>query len=85
MAALKNQSEPDLLILGSGALTRSLIQRNLIDEYSLLIHPLILGTGNRLFPEGSPFTALRLIETRISTTGVVIATHRPAEKTTAHQ
>lgn len=81
MARLKQQLDKDLLIMGSGALIQSLMQRNLIDEYVLLIHPLVLGTGRRLFAAGSPTTALRLVDTKTTATGVVIATYRAAEST----
>ena len=77
VARLKQQLEKDLLIMGSGELIRSLMRRNLIDEYVLLIHPLVLGMGRRLFAEGSPTTALQLAATKTTTTGVVIATCRP--------
>jgi dihydrofolate reductase len=79
IAALKEQSDKDFVILGSVVLVQSLMQHNLIDEYVLSIHPLVLGTGRRLFPEGSPYTTFRLVETKMATTGVVIATYRPAE------
>jgi dihydrofolate reductase len=78
VAALKEQLDKDLVILGSGILIQSLMKHNLIDEYALSIHPLVLGSGSRLFPEGSPFAALKLIDTKTTTTGVVIATYRPA-------
>jgi dihydrofolate reductase len=57
------------------------MRRNLIDEYVLSIHPLVLGSGRRLFPGGSPFAALRLVDTKTTTTGVVIATYQSAEPT----
>ncbi len=57
------------------------MRRNLVDEYVLSIHPLVLGSGRRLFPDGSPFAAFRLVDTKTTTTGVVIATYRPAEPT----
>jgi dihydrofolate reductase len=79
VARLKQQLDKDLLIMGSGELVHSLIRRNLVDEYVLLIHPLFLGTGRRLFREGSPTTALRLVDTKTTATGVVIATYRAAE------
>ena len=60
----------------------SLIKHNLIDEYTLLIHPLVLGSGRRLFPDGA-FAALRLVDSLTTTTGVIIATYRPAEPATA--
>jgi dihydrofolate reductase len=78
VAGLKEQPGKDLVILGSGELVRSLMRGNLIDRYILLIHPLVLGSGKRLFPdEGSP-APLRLIDSKTTTTGVVIATYVPA-------
>lgn len=82
VAKLKQQSGKDIVILGSGVLIQSLMRRNLIDEYVLLIHPLILGSGRRLFPEGAPIATLRLMNTRVTTTGVVIATYQPTEPAT---
>jgi dihydrofolate reductase len=67
----------DIAILGSGALIRSLIPHGLIDEYILLIHPLTLGSGQRLFPEDSS-VKLKLINSIPTTTGVIIATFQPA-------
>lgn len=75
---LKRQSDKDIVILGSGVLVRSLMAHNLVDEFLLLIHPLILGPGRRLFDETSTFAALQLIDTKTTTTGVIIATYRPA-------
>ena len=77
---LKGQPGKDYLILGSGVLVQSLMQRNLIDEYILLIHPLILGSGRRLFAESDEIAALRLVDTKTTTTGVIIATYQPAEQ-----
>src|SRR5213082_2642116 len=81
VARLKEESGKDLVVLGSGELVQSLMRRNLVDEYVLLIHPLVLGTGRRLFAEGSPTTALRFVNSKTATTGVVIATYRAAEPT----
>lgn len=81
VARLKQQLNENLLIMGSGELIQSLMRHNLIDEYILLIHPLVLGTGRRLFAAGSPTTALQLVDTKTTTTGVVIATYRAAEST----
>jgi dihydrofolate reductase len=78
VADLKQQPGPDLTILGSGELIQSLRRRNLIDEYVLLIHPLILGSGRRLFPDGSPPADLRLASSVTTTTGVMIATYQSA-------
>ena len=78
VARLKEQTHRNLVILGSGELVKSLMRANLIDEYDLLIHPLILGLGRRLFGDGGSFAALRLIGSRTTSTGVVIATYVPA-------
>ena len=84
-SALKEQPGKDLLVLGSGELAQSLMRRNIVDEYVLSMHPMVLGSGRRLFPDGSPFAALRLVDTKTTTTGVVISTYRPAEPTAASQ
>jgi dihydrofolate reductase len=77
VAALKEQPGNDLAIFGSGVLVQSLMRHNLIDEYVLSIHPLILGSGRRLFPDGCPYTALQLVSSKTTTTGVVLATYKP--------
>jgi dihydrofolate reductase len=81
VARLKEQPDGDLVVLGSGVLVQSLMRRNLVDEYILLIHPLVMGSGRRLFIEGGPSPALRLVDSRVTTTGVVIATYQPAAAT----
>jgi dihydrofolate reductase len=78
VATLKEQSENDLLILGCGMLVQSLMRQNLIDEFALSIHPLVLGSGRRLFAEGNPYTKFQLVSTKTTTTGVVLATYRPS-------
>jgi dihydrofolate reductase len=78
VAELKQQAGDDLVILGSGELVTSLMRRNLIDEYVLLIHPLVLGTGRRLFPEGTARASLGLTATTTTASGVIIATYHPA-------
>jgi dihydrofolate reductase len=75
VAELKRAPGPDLLVLGSGELISSLRPRALVDEYVLMIHPLILGAGRRLFPEGAP-ADLHLAETVTTTTGVIIARYQ---------
>jgi dihydrofolate reductase len=69
----------DLMILGSGELIRSLIGHGLIDVWMLLIHPRVLGSGQRLFAADGPPTTLRLTDSVTSTTGVVIATYAGAD------
>lgn len=73
---LKAQSHGVLAIMGSGELIGSLMAGGLIDEYLLMIHPLVLGSGRRLFPEGVHLS-LRLTDSVKTATGVVIATYEP--------
>jgi dihydrofolate reductase len=77
VAALKSQLDMDVVVLGSGDLVQSLMKSNLIDRYILLIHPLVLGSGRRLFPDGSTFSTLRLVDNQTTSTGVMIATYQP--------
>ena len=78
VAALRPQEGGDLLIMGSGVLIQSLMRRNLVDRYILMIHPLVLGPGRRLFPdEGEPAT-LQLVHSQTTPNGVVIASYEPA-------
>jgi len=73
VAAVKQQV--DLVVLGSGDLLETLMRAGLIDEWVLPIHPVVLGTGRRLFPDGVPPAALELTGTTPTTTGVIIATY----------
>ena len=79
VAGLKEQAGKDLVVLGSGELVRTLMEHDLVHRFVLLIHPLVLGSGRRLFPEGSPPTTLRLADSVTTTTGVVIATYETVE------
>jgi dihydrofolate reductase len=81
VAELKQQPGGDLGVLGSGELLRSLMRRNLVDEFVLVIHPLVLGSGRRLFEESDEFLALRLVDSVTTTTGVLIGTYQTAEAT----
>ena len=78
VAALKRELEKDVLILGSGELVRSLMRDNVVDEWMLLIHPLVLGSGRRLFASDSPYTALSLVNSTATQDGVLVATYHPA-------
>jgi dihydrofolate reductase len=79
VARLKQEPGEELHVMGSGELLQTLLRHHLIDEYLLLIHPLVLGTGRRLFADGSPPVSLRLVgEATTTTTGVVIAVYQPA-------
>lgn len=78
VTALRAQPDTDLAILGSGELVQSLLAAGLIDEFVLLIHPLVLGQGIRLFPDGGPPAHFRLVDALPTTTGVIIATYEVA-------
>jgi dihydrofolate reductase len=77
VAALRRESGGDLIAMGSGVLLQALMRRGLVDEFVLLVHPLVLGSGRRLFPDGGSSAQLRLVESRATASGVVIATYQP--------
>jgi len=77
-AGSKLEPGADLVVMGSGELIQTLIRHDLIDEYLLLIHPLVLGTGRRLFADNGPPVALRLVDSANTAKGVLIATYQPA-------
>lgn len=66
----------DLCVIGSGELCRTLMAHDLVDEYLLLVHPLVLGSGRRLFPGGVPVAELDLLDSVTTTKGVVMARYR---------
>ena len=76
VAEVKAGDGPDLTVLGSGVLVQTLRAAGLIDEYVLSIHPLLLGSGSRLFPDGAA-AELELLDSTTTTTGVIIARFRP--------
>lgn len=79
VAQLKQELDENLVVFGSGVLVRSLMPGNLVDELVLLIHPLVLGSGRRLFPgSGSDLSAFDLAGSAVTGTGVIIATYHPA-------
>ena len=78
IAAIKQEGGPELQVHGSGNLIQTLLRHNLVDEYRLWIFPLVIGSGKRLFSEGTIPAALKLVDSKVSTTGVVIGTYEPA-------
>jgi dihydrofolate reductase len=78
VATLKKEHDGNLVIFGSGVLVQSLMRRDLVDEFLLQIHPIVLGKGRRLFPDGGPPASFRLGETVATKTGVILATYRRA-------
>jgi dihydrofolate reductase len=75
VARLKKESEETFVIFGSGRLVQSLMRQHLVDEFLLMIHPIVLGAGLRLFPDGASHTTLRLSESTMTQTGVIIASY----------
>jgi dihydrofolate reductase len=78
IAALKKEDGPELQVHGSGDLIQTLMRHNLVDRYRLWVFPVVVGSGKRLFSDGTIPSALRLVDTTVSTTGVVIGTYEPA-------
>lgn len=76
VAELKEKAPTNLVIMGSGVLIASLMAADVIDEYLVMIAPLVLGTGRRLFPEGVQAT-LRLTENVATSTGMLLVTYEP--------
>lgn len=77
LSRLKQEDGQDILVFGSGQLVHALHRRGLIDEYRLMIFPVVLGSGKRLFPEDAEKTSLRLIESKPLPSGVVVLTYQP--------
>jgi dihydrofolate reductase len=75
---LKEQPGKSIGITGSGALVRSLLREGLLDELRLLVHPIAVGTGKRLFPDGYAQTPLKLVDSQTFDTGVLYLTYAPA-------
>jgi dihydrofolate reductase len=80
VAKLKQREGKDIQVWGSGELAQTLMQHGLVDEYLLMINPIVLGSGRRLFLEGLPKTPLELVDSQTTGTGVLILTYRPASE-----
>jgi dihydrofolate reductase len=74
---LKEADAPDMWVWGSGNLIQTLLKNNLIDRMHLWIYPMTIGTGKKLFAEGTQAENFKLVDSKISTTGVIIATYEP--------
>jgi dihydrofolate reductase len=74
---LKAQQDGDLLVPGSGVLVRWLLANDLVDQFDLLIYPIVLGQGTRLFPDSGPDMALDVVNSRTTSGGITIQTYRP--------
>ena len=81
VSRLKQQEGKDILVFGSGQLARTLMEHDLIDEYRLMVFPIVVGKGKRLFGETQEMKALELVSTRqVGPDGVLILTYRPASE-----
>jgi dihydrofolate reductase len=78
ISALKQEDGPELQVHGSGNLIQTLLCHNLVDQYNLWVFPLVIGSGKRLFSDGTVPSALKLVDSKVSTTGVVMGTYEPA-------
>ena len=78
LAALRKEDGPELQVHGSGNLIQTLLRHNLVDEFGLWVFPVVLGSGKRLFADGTIPAGLKLVDSKVSTTGVVIGTYEPA-------
>ena len=78
VAALKGQDGPELQVHGSGNLIQTLLRHGLIDRFHVWTFPVVVGNGKRLFDDGTVPSGLKLVDTTVSTTGVVIGTYEPA-------
>jgi dihydrofolate reductase len=79
VAALKREDGEDLQVIGSPAFAQTLIEHDLVDEYRLMIDPVVMGTGKRLFTENAGFRRLRLVDGIVTSTGAILATYAVAE------
>jgi len=80
LSRLKQEDGQDILIFGSGRLVQTLHERGLVDEYRLMVFPVVLGSGQRLFPDGEEKRALKLIEARTFSSGVVLLSYQPVKE-----
>jgi dihydrofolate reductase len=78
VAALKQEDGPELQVHGSADLLQTLIRHNLVDQYRLWVFPVVVGSGKRLFANGTAPAGLKLVDSVVSSTGVVIGTYEPA-------
>ncbi len=80
VSRLKQENGQDLLVFGSGQLVHTLMQHDLIDEYRLMVHPVLLGSGKRLFRDGSEKKVLRLVDTRTFSSGIIVLSYQPVKQ-----
>jgi dihydrofolate reductase len=79
VAALKQEDGGDLLVIGSTQLVQTLIEHDLVDEFRVMIDPLVVGGGKRIFRDDGVLRPLRLVDHKVTTTGAIVATYAPAD------
>ena len=79
VAALKQEDGGDLLVIGSTQLVQALIERDLVDEFRVMIDPLVVGGGKRIFRDDGVLRPLRLVDSKVTTTGAIVVTYAPAD------
>ena len=79
VVALKQQGGDDLHVIGSTTLVRTLIEHDLVDEFRVMIDPVLLGGGKRIFRDDGALRPLRLLDSKVTTTGAILATYAPAK------
>ena len=79
VVGLKQEDGDDLLVIGSTELVQTLIEHDLVDEFRLMMDPLVVGGGKRLFRDDGALRPLRLVHSKVTTTGAILATYAPAE------
>jgi len=82
---LKQQSGKNIGVAGSPTLVESLLHQNLLDELTLMVHPVVVGNGKRLFKEGRELKRLRLVNSQTTSTGVVLLTYQPRSQSGSDQ
>lgn len=80
VAALKQEEGQDILVNGSGELVDTLVEHDLVDEYRLMVHPVVQGSGKRLFEGANKPTTMSLVDTEAFSSGVVVLTYEPSEE-----
>jgi dihydrofolate reductase len=80
VSALKQEDGGNLLVIGSAKLVQSLIEHDLVDEFRMMVDPLVVGGGKRIFGNDGTLRPLRLVDGRVTTTGAILATYAPAKR-----
>ena len=80
VAALKQKDGGNLLVIGSPKLLQTLIDHDLVDEFRMMVDPLVVGGGKRIFTNDGALRPLRLVDSKVTTTGAILATYAPAKR-----